>query len=127
MNPSPYYVDPPPVTAPPVWLWYVLYAVGMALLYAALVVFGVWFTLEAPGGHAPGGEPPLIGALFAVISLPLSLAFGAAPFLPKRSWAWYYHLALMALGCTSACCLPACGALIYFWIKPETKAFFGVR
>jgi hypothetical protein len=121
-----YFAEPTPAAAPPVWAWYVGYAVCMALLYVTIVVGGVWFSIAAPGGSGPGGEPPWFGYIMAFISLPLALLFSAAPFLPKKSWAWYYHLALIALGLTSACCLPACGALIFYWLKPETKAFFGV-
>ncbi len=120
-----YYADPVPEGPPQVWIWYLVYAVCLGLVYVALVVGGVWFMFAAPGG--PGADPPWIGGIVAVISFPLALLFLAAPFLPKKSWAWYYHMALIALGLTSACCLPACGALLYFWIKPETKAFFGVK
>jgi hypothetical protein len=26
---------------------------------------------------------------------------------------------------TSVCCIPACVPLLIYWIKPETKAYFG--
>ncbi len=121
MQPNYYYADPQPTEPPPVWVWYLVYATCMALLYVAIVVGGIWFALDTPSG-----ESPLLGAAMALISFPLAIAFGVAAFLPKKSWVWYYHAALIGLGMTSACCLPACGALIYFWLKPETKAFFGV-
>lgn len=117
-----YWNDAEPPAAPPVWSWYVVYAIAMALLYFAVLGGCVWFAIEAPPS-----EPTFVFVLMAALCVPLFLAFAAAPLLPKKSWAWYYHLALIALGLTSACCLPASGALLYFWLKPEAKAFFGVR
>jgi hypothetical protein len=34
---------------------------------------------------------------------------------------------IICLGMTSACFLPVCIPLLIFWIKPETKLYFGIQ
>lgn len=128
-SPQPLGAPPPPprpAGPPAVWSWYVAYAIALAVVYAgcflgsiALVVIGV----GTDGRDA--GEMIFTGAFLAVFCLPLLIATAAAPFLPKAPWAWIYHLVLIGLGMTSACCLPVCIPLLMHWMKPETKAFFG--
>jgi hypothetical protein len=45
--------------------------------------------------------------------------------LPPRPWTWIYHLVIICFGMTSACCIPMCVPLVIFWLKPDTKAYFG--
>lgn len=111
---------------PPVWPWYVTYAVVVALMYLVLGAGGILGFLFLPESEFEGGRAEKL-----ISFLPLIIVCGAifpfyavAPFLPKRPWAWYYHLVLIAIGLTSCCFLPFCIALLIFWIKPETKAFF---
>ena len=112
--------------APPVWTWYRVYAGAMTLLYVGVVVLGLVFGVLAPESRNPSDPPPWFFALmFGCIGGPLAIAFGAAFFLPLRPWAWIYHLVLICIGLTSVCCMPAAIPLLIFWIKPETKQFFG--
>ncbi|MCI0516137.1 hypothetical protein L0128_23230 [candidate division KSB1 bacterium] len=111
---------------PPVWNWYVVYCVTMALMYLVIVLLGVLFLgwqLEIPDTEE--FEIQIIGWVFLGLGLPLGLIFGIAPFLPKQPWAWIFGIVLIGIGMTSACCLPAAIPLLIFWIKPENKAFFG--
>ena len=55
----------------------------------------------------------------------LLVVFAVAPFLPRRKWVWIYDLVVICLGMTSCCTLPVCIALLIFWIRPETRQFFG--
>lgn len=109
---------------PPVWLWYRVYAVFMALVYGglALLILGV---LIATGGQGVKDEDMIALVVTGVFCLPFALAYVVAPFLPRAPWAWIYHLALIGLGLTSVCCMPATIPLLIFWLKPETKLFFG--
>ena len=119
---SPYFWGkPPPPETPPVWTWYLVYAVLMALMYVTVLGFALVLTSTGP----MRGENLVMAVVLAAVSVPFAIAFGVAPFLPKRPWAWYYHLALIALGMTSACCMLASIPLLIYWLKPETKAFFG--
>lgn len=111
--------------APKVVLWAKVYEAALALVYLALVVAGVVF-LVADVQTGPD-EPPaaVLGGLFIAISLPLVFLFGAGLFLRPTPNAWVFHLVLICIGLTSACCLPATIPLLIFWFKPETKAHFG--
>lgn len=40
-------------------------------------------------------------------------------------WLWTYDLVIICLGMTSTCILPASIPLLIFWLKPETKRYFG--
>jgi hypothetical protein len=108
--------------------WYYAYCAAMALLYLFCIgigVAGIVFRSQLADHDHPPELLAFLGVLFAALGVVFMLAFGAAPFLPHRSWVWIYHLVLIAVGMTSACCLPVCIALLIFWIKPETRAYFG--
>ena len=105
---------------PQVWTWYVVFALAMAFMY--LMCLGGGAMLAA---LAENEQDKVQGVIMAVIGLPLLGLYGSAPFFPKRPWAWTFHLVLIALSGTSACCIPVCIPLVIFWLKPETKAFFG--
>jgi hypothetical protein len=110
--------------APPVVTWYRVYAGLMAAMYLAMVVFGVTMPLWVPAQEDE--PPPWVYALaFGCVGLPFAAAYVAAFFVPVKPWAWVYHLVLICLGLTSACCMLASIPLLIFWIKPETKAYFG--
>ena len=65
------------------------------------------------------------GIVFVFIGPLLFIPFAIAPFLGRKSWVWVYDLVLICLGMTSCACLPATIPLLIFWLKPETKAWFG--
>lgn len=108
--------------------WYHAYCAAMAFLYLFCIVIGVAgivFRNEIADRDSPPELIALLGVMFAVLGVVLMVAFAAAPFLPPRPWVWIYHLVLIALGMTSACCLFASIPLLLFWIKPETRTYFG--
>jgi hypothetical protein len=111
-------------------MWYVIYCVLMALLYVLCFGLGALFLSLDPATLEATDEDAMVlkiqGGMFMVISIPLVILYGAAPFLPKRKWAWIYGFVTIGIGLTSACCLPASIPLLIFWLKPETKAFFNV-
>jgi hypothetical protein len=111
--------------APAVWTWYLAYAIALAVVYWICVAAGIALLVFNPAQSS--GEMPtwLTGGILIGMGVPFGLAFSAAPFLPKRPWAWVYHLVAICIGMTSACCMPACIPLLIYWLKPETKAMFG--
>jgi MFS family permease len=118
----------PSQPAPPVWKWYVAYCVFMAILYLLCIVMGFVFLLAAPASDRRPTSPEearLFGVVFMVVGLVLTIPFASGPFLPRKPWAWTFGLVLICIGLTSACCLPAAIPLLIFWLKPETKAYFG--
>lgn len=115
-----------PLTRPAVIGWYKAYCAVLVLLYlftaaASLVFFlGDPEELDMPLAFARGFGVLLLGmslVLMAVALLPLLLA-------PRR-WLWIYGVVLIGLGMTSACFVPFCIPLLLFWLKPNTKAYYG--
>lgn len=100
------------------WPWYIAYAVMMALVYMCCVGLGA--VMLASGDD----EAMIQGVILGFIGFILMIIFGVAPFLPKKPWAWTYHLVLICLSMTSMCCMPISIPLMIYWLKPETKAFF---
>jgi len=118
----------PPLYAPAVWNWYRVYAGLMAALYLVILVGGTLMPLVAPGEvDLDADDPPpwAVSLMVGCFSLPFAAAYGAALFLPVRPWAWIYHLVLICVGFTSVCCMAVSIPLLIFWLKPETKAYFG--
>jgi hypothetical protein len=66
----------------------------------------------------------MVGVLI-VVMLPFLAAFAASLFLKARPWVWVYDLVLIAFGFTGCLTLPFAIALLIYWLKPETKAYFG--
>lgn len=95
------------------------------ILCGAMGVVILVFRNEAASEEYSAAELLFIGAALVVLGLVLSLAYGAAPFLPRVPWVWVYHLVLIGLAMTSACCLPICVPLLIWWIKPDSRAYFG--
>jgi hypothetical protein len=114
--------------APPVVTWYKVYAGLMAALYLVVLIGGIAMPLLAPEelDLAADDPPPWVMALIiGCVSFPFAALYGAALFLPVKPWAWIYHLVLICFGFTSLCCMVVSIPLLIFWVKPETKAYFG--
>jgi hypothetical protein len=110
---------------PKVWKWYIAYCGVMALMYLIVFILAFVFLLADPRELDMGpAEAKIMGAVFAVMGLTLLIPYAAAPFLPKKPWAWIVGIVLICIGMTSACCLPAAIPLLIFWLKPENKRFF---
>lgn len=118
----------PQLQRPAVWAWYVAFCAAMAIMWLMLVILGLSFILSGPPNpEMSPDEARVMGLIFIVLGAALMLPYVAAPFLPRRKWAWVLGIVLIALSMTGACCLPAAIPLLIFWVKPETKAFFNVR
>jgi hypothetical protein len=115
-----------PTGPPAVWPWFVAYCVVMALVYLVCLVGGIALWHFAPS--IPDEEVVVLqvqGVVLGVMGLVLMIPYAIAPFLPKKPWVWTYDIVLICLAMTSACCIPAAVPLLIFWVKPETKQFFG--
>jgi hypothetical protein len=124
---SPYYAPPQPA----IWPWFLTYCGVMALMY--LVLAGAFaipvFLSDAQLAGLDSDEDPVVTRItcgvMAVICFPLFVAYGVAPFLPKRPWVWIYDIVLICISMTSVCCLPIGIPLLIYWLKEETQVFFG--
>ena len=113
-----------PAVAPPVVTWFKVYAGIMALIYLLMVGLGMIFFVFPD--IADGEDDAWIAGMFmAAIGVPLLVLFAMGVFLRAKPWVWIYDLVLICIGFMSCLTLPFCIALLIFWLKPETKAYFG--
>ena len=115
---------------PAVVVWFRVYAAVMTLIYLATTIGSFWLAswmADAPDGlrGSEADERAGMGMMLLVVSLACLVAFGVGLFMPARPWAWVYGIVLICIGLTSCLTMPATIPLIIFWIKPETKAYFG--
>lgn len=108
------------------FFWYRVYCALMVLLYAGVLVFGIFL---ARGDFSTRDYSPqelaLTGIIYAVVSTVLLIGFAVALFLPPKPYNWIVGLVTICIGMTSCCFAPFLIPLIIYWLKPETKAFFG--
>ena len=110
---------------PPVYKWFIVYCVLMAVLYLGTAVMGIVFMFVEPDREMSAAEAKIMSVVFLVVGLVFFVPFALGPFLPRKSWAWVFGLVLICIGLTSTCCLPICIPLLIYWSKPEMKAFYG--
>ena len=114
-------------TNPPLAVvWFKVYAGAMTLMYVGCFIGGlamIFLADELP--ERERAELYINGIILAVMGLPLAIASGLPLFLPRKGWAWTYNIVIIAIGLTSCCCIPACVPLLIFWLKPETKEWYG--
>lgn len=111
---------------PPVIKWFRVYCWVLCVMYLAVVAFSLVFFLADPAELRMSRSDAFgvgIGLLLAGLGL-LVASLLPLTFRP-RPWLWTYDLVLICLGMTSACFLPVCVPLLIFWLKPETKGYFG--
>jgi MFS family permease len=124
-------VPPPAVpqdndTGRKAFLWYRVYCGVMVALYFLVAGLGVVMAVMQPETREYRAEEMLImGIVYAVIGVIFAVVFLVALFLPRKSYNWIVGIVMIALGMTSCCFLPFLIPLLIFWLKPETKAYFG--
>jgi hypothetical protein len=67
----------------------------------------------------------IMGVIYAILGVVFGIVFLVALFLPAKPFNWIVGIVVIALGMTSCCLWPALIPMLIFWVKPETKAFFG--
>jgi len=95
---------------------------GLGMWFIAL---GVFFLVVKPDTDFEGFPSYFVGLFFVILGVVFFAPYILAPFFPKKPWAWIYGIVMICIGMTSACTLPASIALLIFWLKPETKQYFG--
>jgi hypothetical protein len=119
-------VAPAMTGAPPVWAWYIVYCVAMTLVSLCLLLIGIAILVAPSSSDLTSSDKAIAGGFYIIFGLLLTGVYGVAPFLPKRPWAWIYHVVLICLGFTSCCCIPFSIPMLIFWLKPEMRVFFNM-
>jgi len=111
---------------PQVVTWFKVYAAGLGLLYLVVAVGSLAFFFAPPDPEMPESFQFVFGAVMLLMCLGLAiLCF--IPFFPQpKPWVWTYDLVLICLGMTG-CTFVFCVPLLIYWLKPETKRYFGKR
>jgi len=99
---------------------------GFGFLYLAVIVFGIALLVFQPSTREYDAQELMImGVIYIALGVVFFLAFAVALFLPPKPYNWIVGIVMMAIGMTSCCFVPFIVPLFIFWLKPETKAFFG--
>lgn len=119
---------PPPTDGPPpVVLWYKIYVGLCALMYVGVFAFGVFITVMPD--FADTGEDAAVlmvqGVMMIVLGIGLTALYVAPFFVKPSKNAWILGIACIGLTLTSCCFLPFGIPLLIYWLKPETKAYYG--
>lgn len=108
------------------YFWYRVYCTVMLVIYLLTIGLGVLVMILPPDSSAQSPQENLIiGTVYAALGVIFAIIYGIALFLPRKPYNWIVGIVLIAIGMTSCCFVPACIPLIIFWLKPETKAYFG--
>jgi len=122
------YVPPAQVERPGVVRWFYAYTVLWILVYLFALVAGVILAATpetlATDEHTPDALR-FQGIAMAVISVPLIAFFVIALMLPRKPGTWVYHLVVICFGFLSCCFWPMSIPLLIYWLKSETKRWFG--
>jgi hypothetical protein len=112
---------------PKVVIWFRVYLAFLCVMYGFCVALGVFFAFFPDYSSGSNDQTSTIinGWLFMVVGSVFLVASALPFFLKPKPWVWVYNLVIICLGKMSCCLLPACIPLLIFWIKPETKRYFG--
>ena len=106
--------------------WYRVYCGALAALYALVATAGLFVAYIQPSSSTQSAEESLImGLIYAIVGTIFFAVFLVASILPAKPYNWIVGIVMIAIGMTSCCMWPAVIPLLIYWIKPETREFFG--
>jgi len=105
---------------PAVILWFRAYALASALFY---VLVEAELLLGADWRYGAASGRPALAAVVVLATL-LVIFHCIAAFVPYRPWGWTLAFVSICFGLVSCTVIPSV-VLVYFWLRPVTKAAFG--
>ena len=110
---------------PKIWPWFLFYIASLVFVYALCVLGGIAAVVYGVSSSGPESlQLTIMGGMGVGIGLPLMIGVGAAPFLPRKKWAWIYDVILIAFGMGSLW-MPLSIFLLIKFLEPEVKDYFG--
>lgn len=113
-----------PAPQPGVVIWFKVYCAVLCTLYLLVSAASVVLLFVKPDPPEDPALPIVLGLILFVVSIGLFVLCLIPIVAPPRSWVWLYGLIVICVG-LSSCFLPACIPLLIWWIKPETKNYYG--
>jgi hypothetical protein len=107
------------------FFWYRVYCGALAALYALVAMMGLFISYMAPEMGGEAAENMILGMVYAIVGTIFFAVFLVASILPPKPYNWIVGIIMIAIGMTSCCMWPAVIPLLIYWIKPETREFFG--
>ncbi len=117
----------PPASRPAVLPWFSAYCAVMAAVGLLFLVIGLalhYGGSDAILWHDPA-EARFAAAVYTTLGAVFLPLFLIGTCLPRRSFGWTLGIILLALSIPTCCCVPVSLPLLFFWIRPETRAYFG--
>lgn len=112
---------------PKVVVWFKVYSGIMAFLNLVVIILGLVFMfMKMPGVKVEdmiGSK--IVGAVYFAMGIIFIIPYFMALFLPPKPWVWVFSIVLICVGFTSCCTLPFCIAMLVFWLKPQTRIYYG--
>ncbi len=116
--------------APPVWAWYRAFCIAAGLGFLGVTWLG-WnmFSRQQDFANDLVSTPMVAGTGLFLIAAGLFIAVSnvALAFAPVRPAAWSAHLGSLILASCTCVMTPFSLLLLLYWLRPETKEFFGVE
>lgn len=109
---------------PPLWRYYLCYAIFMGVLFLAATGLGVWLLFMSTEGPHTDATGVALGTLVTVIGGALGGFYCAAPFVTRPRWSWTYHTVLIVVGLLTGVGLLLGIPLLIMWLRGNTRALF---
>jgi hypothetical protein len=106
--------------------WLKIYSAFLAFIYLAVSAASLFFFLSKPEDlEMSENAAMMVGLLFLLVGAALFAVCLVPLIASPQPWVWTYDLVILCMGFTSPCFLVVCVPLLVYWLKPETKAYFG--
>jgi hypothetical protein len=113
---------------PRVVLWYQTYCAAVAALWATATLLSVGLVVSSRRVAEAWSMDPVAGLLFSLTLLFVMLFLTAVHIAGHRTaqvaGTWNIHAVVLGLDLTTLFLWPAALPLLWFWLKPETRAWY---
>jgi hypothetical protein len=110
---------------------YRIYCSAVTWLFGLGAMLGPWFIFDRASFARDVGVDPtafgIFGMLWLCTMLFLAFVHIAARVTPPSPFAWRIHAVVLAIGLTTVILWPLALPILWKWMKPDVRAYFGVE